>query len=101
MMVAWHEMPGNVVLVSPSRRGRYGRLIGASECLGPWINPHTANHTVPYGTNHVRAFCRHFMPSYHHVVPSGLRLRFLKLSQMTSAVGRSRRSRRSRRIRRF
>jgi hypothetical protein len=90
MMVAWHEMPGNVVLVSPSRRGRYDRLIGASECLGPWINPHT----VPYGTDHVRTFSRHFMPGYHHVIPSGLRLRFLKLSQMASAVGRSRRCRR-------
>ena len=34
------------------------------------------------------------MPGYHHLVPPGLRLRFFKLSQMASAIGRSRRFRR-------
>jgi hypothetical protein len=98
MMVAWHEMPGNLVLISSSRRGRYDRSIGASECLGSWINPDTGNHTVPYGTDHVRAFSRHFMPGYHHLVPPGLRLRFFELLRMAGAVGRSRRSRRFRRF---
>ena len=86
-MVAWHEMPGTLVLVSPSRGGRYDRSIGASECLGSRINPDTGNHTVPYGTDHVRAFSRHFMPGYRHLVPPGLRLRFFELSRMASAVG--------------
>jgi hypothetical protein len=93
-MVAWHEMPGNLVLISSSGRGRYDRSIGASECLGSWISPDTGNHTVPYGTDHVRAFSRHFMPGYHHLVPTGLRLRFFELLRMAGAVGRSRRFRR-------
>ena len=97
-MVAWHEMPGNVILVSPSRRVRYDRLMGMSDPLGVRTKPDTTNHTVPYGTDHVRAFSRHFMPGYLQFVPAGLSVRFLSLSRMSSAACRSRRSRRSRRF---
>ena len=90
MMVTWREMPGNVVLVSPSRRVRYDRLMGMSDPLGVRTKPDTTNHTVPYGTDHDAAFSRHFTPGYLQFVPDGLSLNFLSLSRMSSAAYRSR-----------
>ena len=104
---SWHEMPGNVVSVSPSHRVRYDRFTELSDFLGPWINPGTTNHTVPYGTDHARVFPRHFMPGlrraqssrYHHFFPMGQS--FPEVLPIGSARGiRSRRSRRFRRLRR-
>jgi hypothetical protein len=94
---SWHEMLGNVVLVSPSQRVRYDRLMRMSDPLGVWTNLDTTNHTVPHGMDNVRAFSRNFMPGYLQFVPAGLSVRFLSLSRMSSAAYRSRRSLRSRR----
>jgi hypothetical protein len=94
MIVAWHEMPGNVVLVNPSRRVQCDRLTPVSDCLGPRINSGAANHTVPCGTDHIRVSARHFMPGYDHLVPPGQTFLFANLVQMDSAERRSRRSRR-------
>ena len=91
-MVARHEMPGNIVSVSPSRRVRYDGLAGVSDCPGPWINAGTTNHTVPYGADHVRVFSRHFMLGYHHLVPPGQNLHLPKPVLLANAADRSRRS---------
>ena len=71
MMVARHEMPGNVAL--RNRPVGYGMIrcrgrpviLESGQVLG------ATDHTVPYGTDHVRVFSRHFMPGYHHFVPTG------------------------------
>ena len=98
MMVARHEMPGNVALrnrpVGYGMIGWRGRpvILESGQVLG------ATDHTVPDGTDHVRVFSRHFMPGYHHFVPPGQRFRFPKSVLMGTAIGRSRRSRRSRRF---
>jgi hypothetical protein len=83
-MVARHEMPGSVANENPSRRVRYDRLVRALNSLGHWRKPSATNHAVPYGTDHVCPFPRHFMPGYHHLVPPGQRLRFLMLMHIGS-----------------
>jgi hypothetical protein len=71
MMVAWHEMPGNVVSVSPSRRVRYDRLMRMTDPLGVWTNPDTANYTIPYGTDHVRGIFQAFHAWLPSIRPGG------------------------------
>ena len=71
MKVARHEMPGKQATRSPSRRVRYDRLSKASCGLAPWTTPAAPDHTVPYGTDHIRRASRHFMPGYHRLVPLG------------------------------
>jgi hypothetical protein len=101
MMVARHEMPGNVALrnrpVGYGMIGWRGRpvILESGQGLG------ATDHTVPYGTDHVRVFSRHFMPGYHHFVPPGQRFRSPESVLMGTAIGGSRRSRRSRRYRGF
>jgi hypothetical protein len=94
MMVAWREMPGNVMLLSPSRRVRHDRLTPVSDRLGPRINPGAISHTVPCGTDHIRVCPRHFMPGYYHKVPTGQTFPFANSVQMDCAIDRSRRYRR-------
>src|ERR1700683_27967 len=85
VIVARHEMPGNRASRNPSRRVRYDRLAGASFCLGWYTKPGATDQTVPYGTDHVWRFSRHFMPGYPHAVPTGQKLPFPESTQMGSA----------------
>ena len=77
MMVAWHEMPG--MCDTGARPVGYG-TIGWREGgyrVGWYTKRGATDHTVPYGTGHACAFSRHFVPGYHHSVPTGQRLVFL------------------------
>jgi hypothetical protein len=71
MKVARHEMAGNRAQRGPSRRVRYDRLSKASYRLARWTTPAAPDHTVPYGTDHIRRVSRHLMPGYHRLVPTG------------------------------
>ena len=54
----------------PSRRVRYDRSSGRLLVLRDEQGVR-CRHTVPTGRINVGPFPRHFMPGYHHVVPSG------------------------------
>jgi hypothetical protein len=69
-MVARHKMPGNLGLRSrPVGNG----MIGWRGVVLRWTADRrgATDHTVPYGTDHVCPFPRHFMPVYHLLVPPG------------------------------
>jgi hypothetical protein len=85
MKVARHEVPGNRRLSSPSRRERY-EMFGAPSV---WSRPEkrskkgggTLNKMTMLGDKSITPFpmgrlpvccvSRHFVPGYHHSVPSG------------------------------
>src|ERR1700756_5161639 len=72
--VARHEMPGNAASIKPSRRVRYDRSVRVSVCLWTRTKLASSGHTVPYGTDQVCSFPRHFMPGYLHFRPSGTKI---------------------------
>ena len=80
MNVAWHAVPGPVGIASrPVGNGLYAPLaderpllsIGESSLTKNRPLSDEPNHTVPYGTDHVSRFPRHFVPGYFHQVPTG------------------------------
>ena len=70
MKVAWHEMPGKCADVT--------RPVGNGMMRGPKIGSRLRRYQrvvpiIPYPTGRILggACPRHFMPGYHHVVPTG------------------------------
>ena len=71
-MVTRHEVPGKC-RQGARPEGRYERFIGCGMRMNETSPKNvcevtTPGHTVPYGTDHVCLFPRHFMPGYLHLV---------------------------------
>jgi hypothetical protein len=81
MKVAWHEMPGKCAIRDPSRRERYDLIASFLPATSARRNTMCAeasakharrpDHTAPYGRDRYSQVSRHYVPGYHHVVPSG------------------------------